>query len=440
MKFDESLLTAYLDGELTEEELAVVERQLAQSAAHRETLRELTRMQQQLAALPAESFSTDVVAEVRRRIAAEHPVSSRAMQESRQATDHGAGAAGKPGADVEASTPSGDRFDAGASLAWRLWVPLALAAGLLIIVGFVVLRRPVQVAVSERAERVAEDASKLQRSDAPGSSSPEPSSPEASLAQSRESLEEEALAAPEEAPAAESSTAEPRTGRGNPPADSPAAPRGRSEPAVEEAPAGVQPMIQRQRAGGFGGGMGGAGVDADSQLQRQPDDQAWGFLEDRLPEETRLYRFYSGGVEVLERRRNLSRDAGGERLSFFDSQADAAAAPLVAFEVPPGEVETMLRWMAEQVQAEEVADEVREKSGAGAAAYARAEPRTPERPVAVLVEAPAERIGALLEATRRRIAQRYGGQTVLPKQLESESSDAFADGVVIILIEPADRE
>lgn len=416
MKFDESLLTAYLDGELSEEELAVVERQLAQSAAHRETLRELTRMQQQLAALPAESFSTDVVAEVRRRIAAEHPAGPRAAQENRQATDHGAGAAGKPGADAEASTTSGGRFDAGAPLAWRLWVPLALAAGLLIMVGFVLLRRPVQLAVSERAERVAEDASKLQRSDAP--SFPEPSSPEPSLPQSGESLEEEALAAPEESSAAEPSAAEPsaaepRAGRGSPPADSPAAPRDRSEPVAGEAPAAARPMVQRQRAGG---------------------------LEDRLPEETRLYRFYSGGVEVLERRRNLSRDAGGERLSFFDSQADAAAAPLVAFEVPPGEVETMLRWMAEQVQAEEVADEVREKSGAGAAAYARAEPRTPERPVAVLVEAPAERIGALLEATRRRIAQRYGGEMVLPKQLQSESSDAFADGVVIILIEPADRE
>jgi hypothetical protein len=71
MKFDESMLSGYIDGELSAEELQVVERQLETSPADRALLERLTLLHRQLRALPEEIFSTDPVDQVRARLDAQ---------------------------------------------------------------------------------------------------------------------------------------------------------------------------------------------------------------------------------------------------------------------------------------------------------------------------------------------------------------------------------
>ena len=49
---DDELLSAYLDGEVTVDERATVDRWLAESAEHRQTLEELRSLSQSLESLP----------------------------------------------------------------------------------------------------------------------------------------------------------------------------------------------------------------------------------------------------------------------------------------------------------------------------------------------------------------------------------------------------
>lgn len=71
MKFDETMISGYIDDELTDEERAVVERRLAESPKDRELLKTLSDLHQKLSAMPEEIFQQDPVAGVRQRIAAQ---------------------------------------------------------------------------------------------------------------------------------------------------------------------------------------------------------------------------------------------------------------------------------------------------------------------------------------------------------------------------------
>lgn len=377
MKFDESLLTAYLDGELSEEERAVVERQLAQNAAHRETLRQLTRVHQQLAALPAESFATDVVAGVRRRIAAGHGTSQRVASASSPATDQDASAAAEGEAAADRPIPR-DRSDVGRPLSWHLWIPLALAAGLLAVVGFFLLRRPVEVALSERA---ASEAPAPQRD-----GRPEPASPPQS-----DSFAGEPLDTANEAAA-------PGRGRSR-----------RSEPARSL----TEPLAEQR---------------AETLEEEAPAEAA-----ERLPEGTRLYRYSADDREVSWWEFELPPDDALDRSSLEFSSPASSAAPRFTFEVPAGEVAAMLHWITNQLGAGEDVSEPTAESRANADASSAA-----ERPAAVLVEAPPEQIGQLLRSVRRRITQRYGISAEPPAARDTTASDELAEGAALIIIEPAD--
>ena len=52
MKFEETMLSGYIDGELTDEERGVVERRLIESPKDRELLKSLTELHQKLIAMP----------------------------------------------------------------------------------------------------------------------------------------------------------------------------------------------------------------------------------------------------------------------------------------------------------------------------------------------------------------------------------------------------
>lgn len=441
MKFDESLLTAYLDGELTDEELALVERQLAQNPAHRETLRELAQLQQQLAALPAESFSTDVVAEVRRRIAAGPAVTSRALQDEPHAAGPDAPDAVEPGAAKDARwTPARNPVRSeGGSLGWRLWVPLALAAGLLAVVGLTLLRQPVEVAVSERVSR---------HGAAPQQSASQPTDSEQALpldvaaelddqppGRNLERTEAEELA--ESTPF----SAEARGALAAPSVRGAAAP---SEPGVP-APTGVRPSVtgdaESEDDALAAGGMGGAAAGAEMRRQRQTADLQRNYFDERLPERTRLYRFSAANRQLLEQRRNQGLERMGEGL--FASDAAPAAAPIVALKVPAGEVAETLDWMSDRLAAGKAVEEPTGDAAAleqtEAALMEVEEPSAGglERPAAIWVEAPPEQIGHLLEEVRRWIGRRYGNQAASERQLERDPVEAFSGGAAIFLIEPA---
>ncbi|MGE3239552.1 MAG: anti-sigma factor, partial [Pirellulales bacterium] len=85
--FDDELLSAYLDGELTAEERARVEERLSVDPASRQLLDELRSVSQAMQGLPHAKLSGDLRESVLRR-------AERSMLVAKDAT-----AAGRPGAD-----------------------------------------------------------------------------------------------------------------------------------------------------------------------------------------------------------------------------------------------------------------------------------------------------------------------------------------------------
>lgn len=142
MKFEESMLSGYIDGELNDEERAVVERRLAESSKDRELLRVLTDLHHKLSSMPNEIFRSDPVEGVRQRIAAERLTSSasgdissglgKAVASDNDQVEHRGKFDGSES--VDSATRSKNNFDA--SPGRGLWLSLlALAATLLLVVG-----------------------------------------------------------------------------------------------------------------------------------------------------------------------------------------------------------------------------------------------------------------------------------------------------------------
>jgi hypothetical protein len=75
MKFEESMLSGFLDDELTSEEQVFLKRHLDANPKDRQTLESMAKLRAMLSQLPEESFQTDPVVGVRKRIAEQlaHP-------------------------------------------------------------------------------------------------------------------------------------------------------------------------------------------------------------------------------------------------------------------------------------------------------------------------------------------------------------------------------
>ena len=122
--FEPSLLSGYLDNELTDAEVAVVEQALAQDAQLQQELEEMRRLRAAIAALPMPAAQADMVAAVRRRI------------EQQQALR---------GGDSNRTT----------NATLKLLISFALAASVLVAVGWAILqqgRNDVPVALDRSAE------------------------------------------------------------------------------------------------------------------------------------------------------------------------------------------------------------------------------------------------------------------------------------------------
>lgn len=160
MKFDEAMLSGYLDGELNDEEVRVVQKQLAEDRQSRETLEALRSLRTQLLALPAEVFSADPVAAVRKRIAQGAPAElavahdAAPVKATKAAAEVAYGSGGV--ADGEVRSAAELRTE-GNGLSGKLpWIgALAAAACLLVVIGWMQQSpRPMTTASSGIDKRV----------------------------------------------------------------------------------------------------------------------------------------------------------------------------------------------------------------------------------------------------------------------------------------------
>lgn len=138
MKYEESMLSGFIDGELSPAEEQVVQRQLAASPKDRQLLESLSKLHAQLRAAPAEVFSSDPVTAVRSRIAQGDPDSAAQVAAAKNLR---AGSRDDnqqpPAADPQqtAQQPTAQQLTArqpNARDGWRItrWLALAVAASL----------------------------------------------------------------------------------------------------------------------------------------------------------------------------------------------------------------------------------------------------------------------------------------------------------------------
>lgn len=138
MKFEETMLSGYIDGELSAEELAVVERRLVESPADRALLQSLTELHHKLSAMPEEIFGSDPVVNVRQRITAIR------LDEAAELTSPSKSVSGSsiaPAARSQTTRPAANPNQANTSGSGRWWIFASLAATLLLSVGIVGLRK-----------------------------------------------------------------------------------------------------------------------------------------------------------------------------------------------------------------------------------------------------------------------------------------------------------
>lgn len=115
---DDRLLSAYLDGELTDGERAQVEQRLAQDAEARQTVEQLRQLRTTLADLPPEKANADFTARVVQQIQAAVPASSQPVA-----------VAGRIG---EEPSGAGGQFTIGRSRRGWAWAAMAIAASVLL--------------------------------------------------------------------------------------------------------------------------------------------------------------------------------------------------------------------------------------------------------------------------------------------------------------------
>ena len=145
-KFSDELISAYLDGELTADEQAEVERALLDSAEHRRTFEELRALRQSLQSLPRFQLDKDFSQRVLRR--AERAMlaggDTRPVDDPPPATTHAPAPAAlaKPALSSPA-TPSSELIRQAAELKrWRRisWASVSVAAASLFVAAMVALR------------------------------------------------------------------------------------------------------------------------------------------------------------------------------------------------------------------------------------------------------------------------------------------------------------
>jgi hypothetical protein len=143
MKFEESMLSGYLDNELTPEERVFVERHLESNPRDRETLSALSCIKERLSSLPQESFGASPVTAIRKRIAqqlAAPNVDGIHGADSTHSSAHPALLANATPSSLTAAKPALPNAQVPSHAtkhhARTLWGSLALAAMVLIVVGY----------------------------------------------------------------------------------------------------------------------------------------------------------------------------------------------------------------------------------------------------------------------------------------------------------------
>ncbi|XZE52086.1 anti-sigma factor family protein [Planctomycetaceae bacterium SH139] len=133
MKYEESMLSGFIDGELSPAEEQVVQRQLAASPKDRQLLESLSRLHAQLRAAPPEVFSSDPVAAVRSRIAQGDPDSAAQVAAAKNLrTDSRDENRQPPAIDHQQTAQQLTARQPNARDGWRItrWLALAVAASL----------------------------------------------------------------------------------------------------------------------------------------------------------------------------------------------------------------------------------------------------------------------------------------------------------------------
>ncbi len=133
MKYEESMLSGFIDGELSPAEEQVVQRQLAASPKDRQLFESLSKLHAQLRAAPPEVFSSDPVAAVRSRIALGDPDSAAQVAAAKDLRTNSRGDGQQSQAAAQQQTehqPTIRQPNAGDG--WRItrWLALAVAASL----------------------------------------------------------------------------------------------------------------------------------------------------------------------------------------------------------------------------------------------------------------------------------------------------------------------
>ncbi|MEE3219188.1 MAG: hypothetical protein VX257_02945, partial [Planctomycetota bacterium] len=158
-QYHEELIGAYLDGELTGDELRTVERLLAESEEARQLLDELRSLQSGLRSLPKHSLGEEFSQAVLRR-------TERAVLSGRDADQDPAGSSKPESANAPSPFAARDAADRSAALKRRVtWSVLAVAAAVLIMI-FVPPTSEDRQTASHDDEQKAETGSPTANSDA----------------------------------------------------------------------------------------------------------------------------------------------------------------------------------------------------------------------------------------------------------------------------------
>jgi anti-sigma factor RsiW len=359
MKFDQSMLSAYLDGELTPEEEAVVQKQLATSPADRELLASLSSLQTQLSGLPTEAFRSDPVAEVRRRIARESTRPA-AGPPDRPHEDQPAVASSPGGSSPAPRPPVAQQDQAPQGVRWAYAaIALASAASLLGVMAWLGSTRTL---LSDRGERVRSAAR------SPESSAAEPA-PAAAPEPSRRpagSPDDAPIASSPPAPAGEAAPA-----GGAPDSRADAASDLRPQPSAENGLAGANEPSSRaareaternstataaaDEAAAAGGLRGGGGGPFGAGMGGGAGAGASGVALGEAP--TQLY--------YLDRKRGLRPAETAEDATAEGRPDPRAEGRFVALDLPPANRDLVLRFLASQTLASKAADAAPEPTEPG---------------------------------------------------------------------------
>lgn len=206
-EFDDELLSAYLDDELSAEERALVESRLAADPAARQALEQLRNVSQTVRGLPQEVVGRDLRESILRRAeAAKHGAKSSASVSATAEVDGSNGAPARLGDPIP-------KLTIGRTTRGWVWASLAVAAALLMMFFQSDGERGAALPeIAQQNSKPADDGEKLARGAAEFRGGNEPVSPDAAPGLSAPSVSEpvardlaEGLAASAPAPAAESS-------------------------------------------------------------------------------------------------------------------------------------------------------------------------------------------------------------------------------------------